>query len=547
LTTEVEDRRESTAVTRLYRYEKGVMRTALMMLAVYAYVFAVAFFLFPNTHALLRIMLIVAGVCVAELVVLWYLERREQHIAIMLDNRIIALKDDKGERHIDLEDISHLEFSFPFYLLVRLEVISPESRIRIGGTLEDYPGFLRRFKKILDGRDLSHCYEKLKFLRAIMLSDYLAQNIENFKTLLWKLPLITVFGGLVGYIFGSVGRYGASKTFWWVVLSSVWSLAAYGAVDFMLTVRVIKRAERKPSQYRLRDPGYEKAFTMKGLAAAAGVYLVIASGFLAVRLSDHRAFWEMHMEEGESLHAERRYEEAGLAFARATKRAERISPDSDELAESLIWDADICRHHEEYSKAEGFLKDAIIVADRNPNPDRRFLIDALNDMGNVHLDQEHYDEAESPLRRLLGIKEEVFGADHPEVAVTLSDLAWVYENQKRYPEATELYKRIISIYKKSIGPESPEVASATFDLGLLYMTEEKYKQAVPLFRRIVSILEAEAEPDYSLFAETLESCAEAQAELGRDAKAKKLANRAKQMRTEHAEEIEAVEQAGAWH
>jgi tetratricopeptide (TPR) repeat protein len=546
VTTETESKRESAASIKLYKYEKGVRRTALMMLAAFAYVFAVAYLLFPNTSALLRIMLIVAAIFVAELLLLWYLERREQRIEVMLDDKNIVLKDDKGEQRVDLTDISHLEFSFFFKLLVRLEVVSADSRIRIGGTLADYPGFLRRFKKTLDGRGLSHCYEKLKFLRAIMLSDYLAQSIDKFRRLLLTLALITILGGLVGFALGSIGRYASPQIFWWVVLSSGWSLAAYGAVDFLLTLSVIKRAERNPSQYRQRNRGYERAFTMKGISAASVVYLVAAFGLLVPRLTDHRAFWEMYIEEGKALHAEKRYEEAGIAFARATKRAEKISLDAQELAESLIWNADICRHHKKYPEAEGFLKDAIIVAERKPHPEQRYLMDALDDLANIHLKQEHYNEAERPCKRLLEIKEEIFGAEHPDVAKTLSDLAWVYENQERYPEATELYKRIIEIYEESGGMESLEVASSSFDLALLYMTQKEYKEAEPLFKRIVSIMEGEAEPDYSLLAETLEAYAEVLIELDRDSEAEDLQNEAKLIREEYAEEIAEDEEDRAW-
>jgi CHAT domain-containing protein len=191
----------------------------------------------------------------------------------------------------------------------------------------------------------------------------------------------------------------------------------------------------------------------------------------------------------------------------------------------------------------------------------------LNDLANIYIDWGRFTDAEELLKSALAISENRLGRDHLDVAQELNNLAVLYLNMGRYPDAEPLDRRSLAIREQALKAkaktdydlnEKIEVNYMTLGrlytamhryseaeqvlkqaisrkpddenplrwLSRLYVAQGRYSQALPLQLRVLQATETVASEDEPLLAMARDDLALIYQNLGRNAEAAALYERA---------------------
>jgi tetratricopeptide (TPR) repeat protein len=185
-----------------------------------------------------------------------------------------------------------------------------------------------------------------------------------------------------------------------------------------------------------------------------------------------------------------------------------------------------------YDEADGFLREALALAEKVHGSTDRITADYLDEYACLYREMDRRDEAAALHRRSLEITEQVDGTDHPHtaaklhnmalfyfqnqdfaqaetlfvralgiweqhpevepsfMAATLTQLAGVYRFQSLFDKAEPYSRRALHLYESTLGAEHIHVATASHNLGLLCVNLERYGEAESLFQRSLEINEA---------------------------------------------------------
>ncbi len=107
----------------------------------------------------------------------------------------------------------------------------------------------------------------------------------------------------------------------------------------------------------------------------------------------------------------------------------------------------------------------------------------LNDKFTLLYQQWRYSKAVSVAKEALKIAEETFDPEHPHVAQALNNLAELYRAQGKYAEAEPFYKWALEIFEKALGADHPNVATVLENIAELYKKIGKEEKAKKLADR----------------------------------------------------------------
>lgn len=116
-------------------------------------------------------------------------------------------------------------------------------------------------------------------------------------------------------------------------------------------------------------------------------------------------------------------------------------------------------------------------------------------------------------------------------------------------KAEALFRRALMIREKRLGPEHPRTAQSLHELAKLYTAQGQYEQAEPLLMQTLAVREKTLGPAHPDVATTLEEYAGLLSATKREQEGAVLARRAKQLRSQHAQEalVDRVEAPQATH
>ncbi|MBZ0232092.1 MAG: tetratricopeptide repeat protein, partial [Deltaproteobacteria bacterium] len=207
------------------------------------------------------------------------------------------------------------------------------------------------------------------------------------------------------------------------------------------------------------------------------------------------------------------------------------------------------------------------LGDRHPN-----LARMLNTQAVLFREEDRYAESEATLRHVLSIQEEI-DPTSSDLGATLMNLGNVLRKLGRLDDATAVYRRSVAIYEAKAGPRHSLVANALDMLGLnltesghhaegeaaalrsiairqdngsgehpsqaaaLRLLGKQYRfvkqpaKALERYRQALVIVEKKYGKDHPMTVSTSAGVGEALADLGRDAEARAVLERAKTLTT----------------
>src|SRR5439155_346477 len=131
-----------------------------------------------------------------------------------------------------------------------------------------------------------------------------------------------------------------------------------------------------------------------------------------------------------------------------------------------------------YAEAESLITASLVTYQGMTGDQDEWIVDALNNLGEIDRVQDHYDAAERDFRRgleraqaklpageALATAEHALGPDHPQVAQSLADLGRLLERRQGWAAAESCYRRALAIRAARLGAGHPDVAATHVDLA----------------------------------------------------------------------------------
>jgi len=217
-------------------------------------------------------------------VLAWYFYWRMAGVCISLNGESIIYKYRRGEKRIPFDNISHLKFfSFP-YLGGWIKIISKDHTIRLTVALENISNFLQELKTALDQRGLSDVYDRAKFFSFLKTAVVVEQSGTRLYTIFWKLILITIVAGGIGFIFAMLSHYGIQGMKFWIIISALWPTVIYLASEIIFAWRIAKKSVKESFSCPPPDPVYERIVYRKAILIGTALYLGVSIVVLVLLL-----------------------------------------------------------------------------------------------------------------------------------------------------------------------------------------------------------------------------------------------------------------------
>lgn len=157
-----------------------------------------------------------------------------------------------------------------------------------------------------------------------------------------------------------------------------------------------------------------------------------------------------------------------------------------------------------YDQAEGYLKEALAIDERELDSKHPNIARDLGALGQLYEFTGKFDDAEPLMKRALSIAEEN-ASDPAELGRALNNLAWLYQEQGRLVEAEPLIMRSLSVLQNSLGENDADYARSLDTLAKVYEGQGRVSEAEPLYRRALATLEACLGSEHESIATTLEN------------------------------------------
>ena len=193
-----------------------------------------------------------------------------------------------------------------------------------------------------------------------------------------------------------------------------------------------------------------------------------------------------------------RYSEADAHISRAFALSKKAKKDPLQIAQILGTQSEIARRQGRVDDAEGFLKQALALHERerrtDPNAQLAHVF-TLMQLTQLYQQSERDQEALLVAERALQISEKVLGPDHPGIASLLEAMATLYESRGRTDDGDALRKRALIINERSYGIESVKFADSLKGLGVAYGLQGRNEEAVRLLLRALETAEKALGPE----------------------------------------------------
>ncbi len=208
-------------------------------------------------------------------ILLWYLYYRMAGISILLKDEGIIYKYRKGEKRIPFDSIYRLVFPSVQYIGGWIKIISRNDTIRLTVVVENIGDFLQKLKVLLDNRGLSDRYEKAKFFRFLKTSVYADQSWARLYSIFWKLILISILNGVIGFVFATLGQFDFLGTGTWIIISLFWPTAVYLSTEIVFGRWIAKKSVEDSFTCPPRDIVVEQSVYRKAVLIGALLYIGI--------------------------------------------------------------------------------------------------------------------------------------------------------------------------------------------------------------------------------------------------------------------------------
>ncbi|MHC5540393.1 tetratricopeptide repeat protein [Singulisphaera rosea] len=237
--------------------------------------------------------------------------------------------------------------------------------------------------------------------------------------------------------------------------------------------------------------------------------------------------WRVASINGGTAWAEGRLPEAEVFLRQAVAEAQRLGPETLDLAEALGGLSTFLASRDQGTEAYSLASRALEIREKRSGAEHPNVAEGLSVLGRVCLTTKEYSKAETLLTRALSIREKALGADHLDVATNLCELALldmirgqfslletsskpsstVTSGEKRakvcFHEAEFRLVRALAIRETALGAEDKATLEALTELASCYLLEGDIANASPLLRRALSLREKTLGPDHADVAEML--------------------------------------------
>lgn len=188
------------------------------------------------------------------------------------------------------------------------------------------------------------------------------------------------------------------------------------------------------------------------------------------------------------------------------------------------------------SKAERLLRSLISDA---PQPSVVDQDDAvlLSDLASIRVQQNRLADAERLFRAVIGFLEDRHDEENQEIrANVMSDLAYVLSLSGRSAEAAAYSRRAVQVFESLPQAYAGNLVKALANLAMITAAAGESSESAELFRRAIAASESELGPEHPLLGQVLARYAVLLRKMHRNADARKVEGRARQIQTRSRDE-----------
>jgi tetratricopeptide (TPR) repeat protein len=298
----------------------------------------------------------------------------------------------------------------------------------------------------------------------------------------------------------------------------------------------------------------------RAFLSPVAVCLLAVSTTLAIgQASD----WDRLIADGDAAMAKKQYPQAEDSYRQALKFAESNWKRDFRVSGALIKLAESCNAQGKMDEAEGFAGRSVMTlfdarkAHKPKNASEELFqvevaVTAIDKAGDIFAANQKYPEAEKTYLQAISIGEayitekpsskpnnedflrfmaQNMGNAQAKLADAYDKLGHLYRTETKYEDAGQQYQKAEMAREKQFGPDKPQVAQSLADIAMCYALQTKYNQAEPLYRRVITILEHNNFQEKPEMAVALENYSLILRKTGRDAEAKPVSERAREIRT----------------
>ncbi|KAF8469702.1 P-loop containing nucleoside triphosphate hydrolase protein [Kalaharituber pfeilii] len=113
-------------------------------------------------------------------------------------------------------------------------------------------------------------------------------------------------------------------------------------------------------------------------------------------------------------------------------------------------------------------------------------LNAVNNMGNVFLQQGQHNKALEWYERALAGREKALGTDHPDTLAVVYNMACVFYGQGQYGKALEWHKRALAGEEKTLGADHPDTLTVVYNMACLFHQQGQYNKALEWYERALA-------------------------------------------------------------
>ena len=286
----------------------------------------------------------------------------------------------------------------------------------------------------------------------------------------------------------------------------------FAATDEIAWKELITEAVRAQDQgeFASAEIAYNSALRVAGRLTSDTVYQAITENNLALLYHYH----------GDFAPSEKHYL-AALSISRKSndRRMEQLT--TENLA-SLYLEIG------QPSKAENLLR-PFIPDDTHVDADNAVL---LSDLGSIRAHQNRLADAERLLRAVMHFLEDRRDIASQETrANALNNLAEVFSQSGRLSEAVACSRRALTIFENLPRGYAGNLVRGLVNLAVLTASAGESNESAELFRRAIATCESALGPEHPVFAEVLARYAMFLRSMKRNAEARKVEQRARQIQT----------------
>lgn len=145
-----------------------------------------------------------------------------------------------------------------------------------------------------------------------------------------------------------------------------------------------------------------------------------------------------------------------------------------------------------------------------------YIIRALSNLADTHVERKEYDSAEALLLRCLSIREDAYGRDDLRILPDLYELAFFYRARLKFPKAERLYSRALALCRLRPSLSHDKLTEALTKLANFYGIINQGQKAMDMYEEVLAIEVSNSKPDSLNIVYALENLALAHGELSRN-------------------------------